>query len=246
MNQNPILNQNPISETEYPKMEDTPDKVRRNVVTLSAGIVLFWFLDLQLSNGINFFGIAPLRQVSPFKLWICATVALIYMFLRYRFDKGAAAQFLQVREDSQAVLRKFLEPRVNRKLMSVISSEKPVESDGNIRLFYESEPLELVLPNRWRSTGTSPHMQTAILMPSIWRKRVQVQVSGDFTWTVGAGTSSIFLCEAEIPIHHYVGLLCWTPLRVLLYSKSSVDVIVPFVLAGAALLVCLSKLAPLI
>lgn len=67
-------------------MEDTQDKVRRNLVVFIAAIVIGWFLDLKLTTITKLFVAADIDNVNAGRLWVVTLVVLIYLFLRYRFD----------------------------------------------------------------------------------------------------------------------------------------------------------------
>jgi hypothetical protein len=66
-------------------MDDTPDKLRRNVVVLSAAILVIAFFRLSFKATGTLLGFAEVSNVSPFKVWLALTATLLYMFLRWRY-----------------------------------------------------------------------------------------------------------------------------------------------------------------
>ena len=74
-------------------MEDTQDKVRRNLVVFSAAIVIGWFLDLKLTAITQLFvSTSDLINADARKLWIVTFAVLVYLFLRYKFDTATNFQ----------------------------------------------------------------------------------------------------------------------------------------------------------
>ncbi|RQM45240.1 hypothetical protein EHZ19_25060 [Paraburkholderia bannensis] len=76
-------------------MDDTPDKLRRNVVALSAAILTIAFFHLSFKPTGNLLGLAEVGNVSPFKVWLDLATVLLYVGLRYHHadDTHAERQF---------------------------------------------------------------------------------------------------------------------------------------------------------
>lgn len=101
-------------------MEDTQDKVRRNLVAFSAAIVIGWFLDLKLTAMTKLFvSTSDLNNVDAGKLWIVAFVVLIYLFLRYKFDVATNSQLVSLWDELGAIRENYLSKYLFRKISQI-------------------------------------------------------------------------------------------------------------------------------
>ncbi|MBU9219257.1 hypothetical protein KTD55_35025 [Burkholderia gladioli] len=66
-------------------MDDLPDKLRRNVVALSAAIVAITVFNLSFKPTGTLLGFAEVGNVTPLKVWLILSALLVYVFLRYWF-----------------------------------------------------------------------------------------------------------------------------------------------------------------
>jgi hypothetical protein len=228
-------------------MEDTQDKVRRNVITLSTLIILFWFLDLKLSTTLTLLGTVQLENVSPFKLWLCITAILVYMSLRYRFDGKTNIQIREIEPEVLGFQRMFLQPRLVQSVTDLIIIKRHPQVTSAIQLSdhptnVSATRLETLLTD---DIPKQSKIKATLLEPSIAKRSGAVQFSGVLIQE-GDGLKSDHLnCIYQTPVSTHLHMLGRTAVRLICYSKSSVDVLAPFVVAYLALLICLSRLAQL-
>lgn len=67
-------------------MDDTQDKIRRNLVAISSGILLASFLKIELTTSPKLLGIAEITSISPLRFWFAILFLLLYFIVRYRFS----------------------------------------------------------------------------------------------------------------------------------------------------------------
>jgi hypothetical protein len=112
-------------------MEDLPEKLRRNVVALSLLVILTWFLDLEISTNLPF--ISNVQHIDKTKLWLCVSLIMIYVFLRYRFDTKTNTEW-------ESALSEFNSIRY-KKLCALLCTEL------RKYLLYKKKPLSLINPD---------------------------------------------------------------------------------------------------
>lgn len=70
------------------ELEDVAEKARRNVMLASTGILAVWALGIPLDGKLV--GAVNLNEVQPWRAWICASIVLVYFYLRFRLSPSAA------------------------------------------------------------------------------------------------------------------------------------------------------------
>lgn len=70
------------------ELDDVAEKARRNVMLVSTGILAVWALGIPLDGKLV--GAVNLNEVQPWRAWTCATIVLIYFYLRFRLSPSVA------------------------------------------------------------------------------------------------------------------------------------------------------------
>ncbi|WP_338618170.1 hypothetical protein [Pigmentiphaga sp. CHJ604] len=78
-------------------MDDTPDKLRRNLIFVSALTLAAWWLRAEPSGTLSILG-TTLASHDRDRLWTAAGVAILYCGMRYHFSEGRRKQY----QDSKA------------------------------------------------------------------------------------------------------------------------------------------------
>lgn len=219
-------------------MEDTQDKLRRNVVALSAVIIAIAFVNPSLKDQGTLLGIADLSEVSQVKIWICALLALIYVFLRFYFDAPEAdarkslkfqiwtlkheyARRLMSREMT-ALLRKGRKPKI---LVSYSAFFNDLKEDAGNQYRSQMVATGSLAPNMDGRTGTCQFSVTA------------VEPDRGF-YSENGGAACGYLISTKL---HWV-LQTAAFIRLATFSKESIDTLVPYFLVFCAAAVCLYKI----
>ena len=101
-------------------MDDTDDKVRRNLVAVSAAILAIGVLELPLPLLVArlFEGSAAAFKPSAFRLWLLTFLALAYLQLRFHFATTTTEVRKSLRESHAAQVRVQAQALIRRKALS--------------------------------------------------------------------------------------------------------------------------------
>jgi hypothetical protein len=218
-------------------MDDTADKVRRNVVTFSAAIIGMTFLQLKVEK-IGILGI-ELSGMSPLRVMIALFVVLIYLFLRYHFDENTEKErassrmsFLHAREPGVA---RILSSDIKRVLMNGTGS-KYVENipwitdDFDAVKRHAGDFIDYSIHATSQNNFASRSGETSLT--AVFHKGGM----GDHWHGLHRGT------QYTIPKATWHMLTAWTALRQTIYSRSSVNVFLPYILAASAAVILICKI----
>jgi len=227
-------------------MDDTPDKLRRNVVALAAAILAIAFFHLSFKPTGNLLGFAEVGNISPFKVWLALGVTLLYMFMRYRFYADTLRDLSAMQRAIEARIRQLVEHAVAEEVCRRIAG-RPVWFglvDASDLLQLEEPELrrlngERLMPVRTRGSVITP---SGTIPPLPWGNRITVSVFHLKDDGEPEGTPRTVKCLV-LASKMRRGVI-WAAAAVLeIYSGHFVDVAVPFVLSGLAMAVCLFNLA---
>jgi hypothetical protein len=233
-------------------MDDTQDKVRRNLVVFSAAIVIGWFLDLKLADIAKMLVSTNITNVNAGRLWIVILAVLIYLILRYRFDNYTDSQiaslFSEMKAQRNNYLFKYLLRKINR-----------INQTGKFSPIFNTSLAETV--NRGNEELEKQHSQSISFRLHIfnpWGDESPDDLNRPNTmWEGTIGVSEEYLREGSSHSlvtssgqrHDFSILLsgrAWIKthsfIHVVSYSKSAGDLIVPKILASLAFLAATCKL----
>jgi hypothetical protein len=213
-------------------VEDGDDKIRRNLLVVSATVIVIWWLQLspgELAERVV--GVKGGPGVSAWRIWAAALALLTYLALRYRFNGSTRTAYRQMverwhlgrtelgKEIVCASAVAFLEGRSKRCLVEI---REPSTVDPIDEVFHDA-----------------PRTYTA-------------EATGDDRWE--CGTVHFFVhvgrtlvradsVHYELPAIHRVRASLQAGARVLAYSPSTVELLVPAAFCYAALWLCINQLA---
>lgn len=231
-------------------MEDFPDKIRRNLVVFSAAIIIGWFLDLKLIAIAKLFVSAEIESVSPSKLWIVTACILCYLILRFKFDDNTNSQINSFSNEVRYQKIRYLYTYLSRQLLNIGRASKT-----SIILPSLSEHVRETIEHYKKvdsqriSCQLSISNQDDIKVPAdtqyggtIWQGELKVEekyFSAARQFDSRGGVAYDF----SIPPTGRLWIWIHALARATLYSKSSLELIVPTVLASFALLITIWKIA---
>lgn len=105
--------------------EDTAEKVRRNLVVFATGILAMALLDAAIEG--RFFGVAEVKNVKPWKAWLCVIAVLLYLRTRYMLSRAVAQYSDNFFEKREASTEQSLSQSVVDALRSTLQ-KKPTRS----------------------------------------------------------------------------------------------------------------------
>jgi len=235
-------------------MEDTQDKVRRNLVVFSAAIVIGWFLDLKLTAITKLFVAADIDNVNTGRLWIVILATLIYLFLRYWFDSPTKSQIDSLINELKVQKIKYLNTyllgevnQINRTgrfspIFSATLSDAVNHQKEELKKEYSqniSFGLQISAP--WSAESLVDHNKTKTQRK--WSGALAI--TEKYQWGELGGRTLNSTGQRHdflIPLSGRAWITTHAYIHVMSYSKSAVDLIVPMILTGLAALIATSKL----
>lgn len=227
-------------------IEDSGDKLRRNLVMVSTAVLVGAFLDVQVSATAKLLGVAEIQNLTPWKIWLVLGIALVYFILRYRFDGLTEKLATKARAGFSAIARPMVVSYVNRAVKSTLIYGRP-----NKRLAVEG------LQNAIRERSDS-YSRTSTYRPLNPSKPVSLSLTGDLRgqlWkggllfefgvaplaTTANGGTGFEYVDYEIPrlVRGVISLFAF--LRLLTYTKVGVDLLFPYFVGLLALATCVWK-----
>ena len=68
------------------EIEDTSEKLRRNVVVFNCALIVIAYLDIKFSGQLALLNMKADIHSSPLRVWICVIVSQLYLTARYLHD----------------------------------------------------------------------------------------------------------------------------------------------------------------
>lgn len=230
-------------------IDDTSDKVRRNLVVFSFLITLSQVFEFEPQTEITILDGVSLQMNSPIKFWLVITALLIYLFFRYWFDNTRVDHLSQLHKESRLIKERALTALLKRDLINTLKlgTKSKIFSDVNqleaIKTAFKTndKPIQikpsLDFYDPFTSTVTnfnSPTGRTSARFEFTWKDQT--------TQTVSAKDPLQF----HISRFRYGLLCCKGFFKLCTLTKSNFDFIIPVVLAIFALLICLIKISRLV
>lgn len=221
--------------------DDTANKVRRNVVVLSSGIIIASVLELQTDQASKLFGVIELQSVSTLRFWILLSIILIYVFLRYWFDSETSTQKSRLLSELSIIRLDVLTKYLKYEVKQAFKKNKLPPSIHN---FDELKKPELLIRYKNKEFLSKINIDLSIERSpgSPWSGWVlpDYQLEWDkkyFSTKNGGNRYQFVISENKEKILEVISYM-----KLSLYSKSSVDFLIPIFLFVISLIICLSKL----
>lgn len=226
-------------------MDDLPDKLRRNVVVLSATILAITLFNLSFKSTGTLLGFVEVGNVTPLKVWTALLVVLIYMFLRYWFEEETGKQRGLLASEFQGIRYAAIQRSLRREVERFFLLRKePRWLDQ-----FENFDDEGVLANRFAAHGAATSVDISAVSVELSHDRQWWEGNVGYTFEATWGSHASFgrAGGSRYPYRlpgRVAGLIIMqSAFRMLGFSKGGVDVLVPMILAATAALACLVKLA---
>ncbi|OIT13540.1 hypothetical protein BL241_03125 [Ralstonia solanacearum] len=223
-------------------MDDLPDKLRRNVVVLSAAIVAITVFHLSFKPTGTLLGFAEVGNITPLKVWIALTAVLAYVFLRYWFHDETDQELIAL----AGHYKNLRNGAIQRCLMNDVRTyflqrrRQPRWTVG-----FEALEDDMFAPayaefGRPAFVDLKPSVQHSSHSP--W--------SGDVGFTIGVqwhggqerGLSGGTRYSYRLPCLVAARIMAGSALRTATYSKSAVDLLVPIGLSIVAGAMCVVQI----
>lgn len=239
-------------------MDDSKDKIRRNLVVFSAAIIVAWFLDLKLAGMAKLFlSAADVENVSAGKLWGVALAILGYLLMRYRFDDATAAQGDSLLEEIRAQRRHYLARYLQQK------ADQFCQTGNSSPVF--GKTLVSTINNRMKTFEQNyadkvTLVRLSVRLPAEDPDGPSLYDNQNLTWTGRAGVEEEYsrpgsvpnpirndgqLHEYSIPLNGRIWVNVHSYLHAALYSRTAVELVMPVAFAVVAIAISVCKLVAL-
>ncbi|WP_147291598.1 hypothetical protein [Pandoraea pnomenusa] len=146
-----------------PDIEDSPDKARRNLVTLSAVVWACAYLQPRIPAEAKLFGIVDVQHITPSRLWVALLLLLSYLLVRFIRSPAWSEAFLRWRDarerqlnlmlarDFEEDVREYLLRRTETDRLSIMaaaSGQFPLLKPGEVETLQYSKQHLHWLTNR--------------------------------------------------------------------------------------------------
>jgi hypothetical protein len=237
-------------------MEDSDDKVRRNVIAFSCAIIAGTVLGISVTKG-SLFGV-EIKTAYPNRVWLLFWLSSVYFIQRYHF----AEETLKQRRSARIALLnrvatafvKILRRDLNRTTVDKKTSKyllpieedtihhkakerpksSPIDGEFYVKGFPMADDDKRSLRELFRDARTSSSL--IVNNPAF-----RTNLDGDFEHI--ESQHGMTQLRFKLPTM----LISWTAVRcvaqALIVSKQSVDLFVPYILGATALSICTYRLA---
>jgi hypothetical protein len=210
---------------------DEDDKVRRNLVVFSAGVLgIAWFeLPIQqlASQAMN------TTPLSPLKTWSAAAVVHLYLLLRYRFSAEAQRLTQQVREHQSRAHWAGVMPFVTAEAESAFKTGRANATFGREIQVLTSQVKSMLITQQAEESFGKLKLHVQIDQgPTIW---------GGWASLVVQDGLMPFRVQYEVPGPARTRIRAVALVKSWVYSDTGVNLVLPYVLSACAIVVIVWK-----
>jgi hypothetical protein len=225
-------------------MDDTTDKLRRNVVVLAAVILAIAFFDLSFRPTGILLGFAEVGRVSPFKVWLALTVTLLYVVMRYHHSDETLKERAYIVERFRELRRVSTIYRIEAAVRRYFLQGVPVSLFDEFGDFLD-EDIQRHMTRDGRAKEVDD-LQVGTAKPDAAQPWWQgsVGVSFHVIWEGGSyGRSGGSQAAYTLPGAERFRVSAMAALGAATRSRVGVDIGLPYAMAALAALTSLYKLA---
>lgn len=224
-------------------MDDLPDKLRRNVVVLSATILAIAFFNLSFKPTGTLLGFAEVGNVSPLKVWLALAVVLAYAVMRYHHSEDTQKERTYVAEEFVERRRVALIERVDAAVRRYFLHRVPVHLFDDFAEFVDGD-----LETRMTRDGAAREVDALYVgtaepdpLQPWWKGHVGVSFHA--IWANGTyGRDGGMQPAFTLPRYDRMCVTAIAIQRTLTHSRAGVDIGLPYAIATLAALTSLYKL----
>ncbi|WP_188379263.1 hypothetical protein [Oxalicibacterium faecigallinarum] len=212
-------------------MDDSQDKVRRNLVVASSLVLLAQILNIEIKEDASI-GIFAIRNVTDDMFWVLACAVLFYLFQRYWFDDATAMQSKRLTDDFKNWMLKQIRWIVQRHAKEAVIRKGPY---GCISKIF----LDNVLFDGVVEVSVSIPV-TEFAVSRIGTCNVNVSIHSQ---TADRNTVAIrsVVVEYRLGLIDSLFVICLPLTRLAVFSKGYVDFVLPLMLWFSAFICCIAR-----
>ena len=239
-------------------MDDSDDKARRNLVVASAAVLLCWIAGIPLTaiaeRLLGLSGPDAHFRLDPRRVIGATLAALIYLLLRFRFSLDTAAAHKEMMDEWRQRTRARVHRTVQRALDRFSRTSRPSHIFNGSLWLVAKTLNDSMAETHWKATGnrlapTVPTLTAYGLGIDSHGQALADPYQGPMTlsaeWAAPTRMSTSGIGGASYKFTGWrKGLIRAKTLAILaLYSRSSLQIFLPSVLASAAVLIEVAQLA---
>lgn len=220
-------------------MDDSPDKLRRNVMLIGAIIISTILFDLSLKTSGSILGIIEIGDISQLKIWLCLSILLIYFFLRYIYSDQVTEDRKKMKTGIKNLRIRAAYDLLNKQTRNYLKKERqpscitmPLPPLGMNDKYLRTTPL------KFKVTIEALEENCANGVVTIKHQRTKATKASNFT----AEHKNL---NFRFTRYQRLKISISTSIRTLTLSKSAVDYIAPLTISFASLLACTYKIITL-
>ena len=224
-------------------MEDDDLKVRRNLVLVSALVLVFAWLGIPFSAVIGKLIATTSVYPEDYKVWLVGLASLAYLGLRYSFSNEGVKSSKELQDEIKRMLVSKAISMAQRKANYLVRTGKePSIFSGKLTEYVRGRAKDLGSVKEHLDLPTSIRMSMQEYHLAPWNFYMNAELawaSGGKMEAASSGGNSI-----EVKIAGFDRLLInvWTRLHVFAYSESSIRYLAPALLGIAATFVLVGKI----
>lgn len=213
--------------------DDTDDKIRRNLFSSSALVLLGSWLQLEPMSVLKkLLGEEVGAQVHAWRLWLAIIALLVYFGLRYRFSSAMSEAIEHLRVEREGICFSLVLATLQSELKKYSKSQ-----NNNVAPSFTG-PLSSVLSS-YGGNATSKLTKLNFEPPIIHERENGSLYVGTASFTADWEDKKMIALhiKAKFQIHQLkrIGIEVKCAARLLFYSKSSTTLLVPAILFVLAL-----------
>ncbi|WP_197337927.1 hypothetical protein [Ralstonia solanacearum] len=209
-------------------VDDSEEKSRRNLVTLSSAILATTYLQPKLADKGKLFGFIDAVDVNPIRVWTLITIALCYFAFRYWYSSGRAKTWSEWITHRDIFVKSMFKKRIEQHGLRYWKTDTPSH-------FMNFESISPPTDQRALALRASLDSEDFSINPkSIY---LHLSIIGPINKTLDHLTCTFKLTDWRSKIFHN-----FTVARSALLCNATHELFIPFTLFGIALVVCIVEL----
>lgn len=221
-------------------MDDSPDKLRRNVILISIIIISTLMFDFTIAESASILGIVKIGNISPLNLWLSLLILLIYFFLRYIYSEQVATDRKAMKNDMEELRIKAAHQLIHKQIGKYLKTGnqpsclvKPLPSLSLREKYLRNEIPKLKVTfaelDDYSNGSINVKYTKTVIHPE---KQTTIESLSDLAFKIPRAQQAIILIK--------------TAARTATISKSSVNFIVPLILSFISFVACIHTIGKLI
>jgi hypothetical protein len=205
--------------------EDTDDKIRRNLVVVSAAVVVGAWLELGAGSVLErVLGQTTATTITPWRLWAAVLALLAYLALRYRFSEASRSALKLLRTEVHSLSVKAATKALDAELSRFGETRR--ESDA---------PSFPGIKKAVEALDPPPQADPTRRLHSLGFGNRETNFVGEvqFISTVGAANNTV-RTAFKFGTMRRLWLKAKVASRLVCYSQTSTTLLVPLALAAVA------------